>query len=192
MPRDFCDRGPKRTVLQKIQLKISGRDHALQEEEGVGWGSRRGGRSRDALEGKGPQRRPPERLSRRLGEVAKAAEGGYCRLQMPLKLARAVRGTVARHRLGALEGGGGGGRCPPSNASLDEGGGGGGSSYGCWALQYLRGRGVSGTGLRLRCGCTPSARGTAGGGPPTDTSTADLGTAREVCVQLVFVPVVCR
>ena len=32
---------------------------------------------------------------------------GYCRLQMPLKLARAVRGTVAGHRLGALEWGGG-------------------------------------------------------------------------------------
>ena len=28
--------------------------------------------------------------------------GGYCRLQMSLKLALAVRGTVAGHRLGAL------------------------------------------------------------------------------------------
>ena len=34
--------------------------------------------------------------------------GGYCRLQMPLKLALAVRGTVAGRRLGALEGRGGG------------------------------------------------------------------------------------
>ena len=34
--------------------------------------------------------------------------GGYCRLQMPLRLALGVRGTVAGHRLGALEGGGGG------------------------------------------------------------------------------------
>ena len=39
-------------------------------------------------------------------EVAKAVGGGYCRLQMPLSLAPAVRGTVAGHRLGALEGGG--------------------------------------------------------------------------------------
>ena len=33
--------------------------------------------------------------------------GGYCRLQMPLKLALGVRETVAGRRLGALEGGGG-------------------------------------------------------------------------------------
>ena len=33
--------------------------------------------------------------------------GGYCRLQMLLELALGVRGTVAGHRLGALEGGGG-------------------------------------------------------------------------------------
>ena len=36
--------------------------------------------------------------------VAKAVGGGYCRLQMPLRLALGVRGTVAGHRLGALEG----------------------------------------------------------------------------------------
>ena len=72
---------------------------------------------RDALEGKGYQRRPQEQLGRRLEEVAKAVGGGYCRLQMPLKLALGVGGTVARHRLGALEEGGGGPR-PPSNASL--------------------------------------------------------------------------
>ena len=46
------------------------------------------------------------RLPKRLG-------GGYCRLHMPLKLALAVRGTVAGRRLGALEGRGG---IPPSNA----------------------------------------------------------------------------
>ena len=40
-------------------------------------------------------------------EVAKAVGGGYCRLQMPLRLALGVRETVAGHRLGALEGGGG-------------------------------------------------------------------------------------
>ena len=60
--------------------------------------------------------RPQKRLGRRLEEAAKAVGGGYCRLQMPLKLALGVRGTVAGHRLGALEGGGG--TSPPSDASL--------------------------------------------------------------------------
>ena len=63
-------------------------------------------RTRAALEGKGPQRRPQRRLGRRLEEVVKAVGGGYCRLQMPLKRALAVRETVAGHRQGALEGGG--------------------------------------------------------------------------------------
>ena len=71
----------------------------------------------DAFEGKGPQRGPRRRLGRRLEEVAKAAGGGYCRLQMPLRLAVGVRGTVAGHRLGALEGGGQV-PLPLSNASL--------------------------------------------------------------------------
>ena len=62
---------------------------------------------RGALEGKGPQRRPNRRLGRRLEEVAKAVGSGCYRLQMPLKLAVAVRETVAGHRLDALEGGGG-------------------------------------------------------------------------------------
>ena len=62
--------------------------------------------TRGAFEGKGPQRWPQRRLGRRLEEVAKAVGGGYCRLQMPLRLALGVRGTVAGHRLGALEGGG--------------------------------------------------------------------------------------
>ena len=62
----------------------------------------------DALEGKGPQRRPQKRLDGRLEEVAKAVGGGYCRLQLPLRLALPVGGTVAGHRLGALEGEGGG------------------------------------------------------------------------------------
>ena len=61
---------------------------------------------RDALEGEGSERRPQRRFDRRLQEVAKAVGGGYCRLQRPLKLAQAVRETVAGHRLGALEGGG--------------------------------------------------------------------------------------
>ena len=71
----------------------------IQREEGGGGG---------ALQGKGPRRQPQRRLGRRLEEVTKAAEGGYCRLQMPSKLALGVRETVAGHRLGALEGGGGG------------------------------------------------------------------------------------
>ena len=66
-----------------------------------------GGSARDTLEGKGPQRGPQKRLGRRLEEVAKAVGGGYCRLQMPLRLALGVRETVAGHRLGALGGGGG-------------------------------------------------------------------------------------
>ena len=74
---------------------------------------------RDALDGKRPQRRPQRRLSRRLEEVAKAVGGGYCRLQMPLRLALAVRGTVAGHRLGALEGGGGGRTVPMHPWSRD-------------------------------------------------------------------------
>ena len=52
---------------------------------------------------KGPQRRPQKRFDRRLEEVAKAVVGYYCRFQMPLKLAVAVRETVSGHRLGALE-----------------------------------------------------------------------------------------
>ena len=61
---------------------------------------------RDALEEKGPQRHQ-KRLDTRLEEVAKAVVGGYCQLQMPLKLALAVMETVAGHRLGTLEGGAG-------------------------------------------------------------------------------------
>ena len=43
------------------------------------------------LEGKGPRRWPQKRLGRWLEEVAEAVEGGYCRLQLPLRLAFAVR-----------------------------------------------------------------------------------------------------
>ena len=56
---------------------------------------------------KSNSRRPQRRLDRRLEGVAQAVGGGYCRLHMPLRLALAVRETVAGHRLGALEGGGG-------------------------------------------------------------------------------------
>ena len=71
---------------------------------GIGRGRHMG--VRDTLEGKGPRRRPQERLDRRLEGVVEAVGGSYCRLPMPLKLALGVRGTVAGHRLGALEGGG--------------------------------------------------------------------------------------
>ena len=50
---------------------------------------------------------PQKRLDRRLEEVAKAVGGGYCRLQMPLRPALGVRGTVAGHWLGPLDGAGG-------------------------------------------------------------------------------------
>ena len=68
----------------------------------------------DALAGKGPQRRPQRRFDRGLEEVAKAVGGGYCRLQMLLKLALGIRETVAGQRLGSLEGGGVTSPPPPS------------------------------------------------------------------------------
>ena len=49
-----------------------------------------GGLARDALKNKGTQRRPQKQLDRRL------VGGGYCRLQMPWRLALAVRRTAAR------------------------------------------------------------------------------------------------
>ena len=52
----------------------------------------------DALEGKRPQRWPQRRLGRRLEEVAKAVGGGYCRLQMPLKLASSSQITHCARR----------------------------------------------------------------------------------------------
>ena len=59
------------------------------------------------LHWKSPQRQPQKWLDRQLKEDVKAVGGGYCPLQMPLKLALAVGKTVAGHRLGTLEGGGG-------------------------------------------------------------------------------------
>ena len=59
----------------------------------------------------GPQRR----VDRRLEEGAKAVGGGYCRLQMPLKLALAVRGQwLGVGWVPSTEGGG----TPPPHASL--------------------------------------------------------------------------
>ena len=55
-------------------------------------------RAREALEGKGPQGRPQSRFDGRLEAVAQAVGGGYCRLQMPLRLALGVGETVAGHR----------------------------------------------------------------------------------------------
>ena len=78
-----------------------------------GFGGWTGGR--DALEGKGPRRRSQKRLDRRLEEVAKAVGGGYCRLQMPLKLALGVKETVAGRWLGALKGEGGVTQCFAKN-----------------------------------------------------------------------------
>ena len=74
------------------------------------------------------QGRPQQRLGRRLEEVAKAVGGGYCRLQMPVRLALGVRGTVAGHRLGALEGGGG---TPPFQSIAGGAGGAADNDEGC-------------------------------------------------------------
>ena len=71
-----------------------------------------GATGRAAIKGKGPQRQSQQRLDRRLEEVAKAVGGGYCRLQMQLRLALAVWETPAGHRLGALKGGVGWGGAP--------------------------------------------------------------------------------
>ena len=68
---------------------------------------------------------PPCVVDGRLGAVAKAVGGGHWWLQMPLRVAFAIRGTVAGHRLGALDRGGG---VPPSQGI--PGGGGGGLAYG--------------------------------------------------------------
>ena len=65
----------------------------LEEQKGRGLG-------RDALEGKAPRRRLQKPVDRRSEDVAKAVGGGYCRLQMPLRLALGVRETVTGHRLG--------------------------------------------------------------------------------------------
>ena len=68
--------------------------------------------TRYALEGKGPRRRPLRRLDGRLEEAAKAVGGRLLSVTNAIEAALGVRGTVAGHRLGALEGGGGGGLPP--------------------------------------------------------------------------------
>ena len=47
---------------------------------------------RPQCKGKAPQRRPQTVLDRRLEEVAEAVGGGYCRLQLPLRLALGSQG----------------------------------------------------------------------------------------------------
>ena len=79
-----------------------------------------------ASEGTGPHDGLQRRLGRRLEEVAKAVGGGCCRLQMPLRPALGVGGTVAGHRLRALEGEGGGSQMPwrPGTGGQGQSGGG--------------------------------------------------------------------
>ena len=100
--------------------KWRGRGEKVLRVGGGGVEPPEGGRDRDALQGKGAQSWPQRRLDRRLEEVAEAVGGGYCRVQMPLRLALGVRGTVAGHRLGALEGEGG--NLPPFQCMPGEGG----------------------------------------------------------------------
>ena len=45
----------------------------------------------------------PEAMRQAVEGGCQSGWGGYCRLQMPLRLALGVRGTVAGHRLGALD-----------------------------------------------------------------------------------------
>ena len=82
------------------------------------------GSRRDALDWKRPQRRPQRRLGRRLEEVAKAVGGGYCRLQTPWELERAVRAGHPGGGGGGLAQGRGGGRSEksqgPKSALLHE------------------------------------------------------------------------
>ena len=106
----------EKSVQSSVHVRVS---DAQNREQAGQWGWWTVGR--DALERKGPRRRPQERLRGRLEKVVKAVGGSHCRLRMPLKLALGVTGTVAGHRLGALEGEGflppvgpmgGGGRQP--------------------------------------------------------------------------------
>ena len=114
----------------------------------------------DRLEGcvHGPQRRPQRRLDRQLEEVAKAVGGGYCQLQMPLKLAFAVMGTSAGHILGALKAG-----LPRPPIPMH-----------CWVCglwwDKTRSAGPATTGRQ----CGPTPRGGGGGGLAAETSRAGL------------------
>ena len=66
------------------------------------------GKEQGCVRRAGASEAAPEAVRQAVGEcLRQAVGGGYCRLPMPLKSALGVRGTVAGHRLGALEGGGG-------------------------------------------------------------------------------------
>ena len=82
----------------------------------------------------------PAAVRQAVGGGCRPVGGGYCRLQRPLKPALGVRGTVAGHKLGALEEGGGG-TSPHSNASLHTGEGHDNSSaahsWGCSCFALL-------------------------------------------------------
>ena len=63
--------------------------------------------SQGCIRREGTSEAAPESVRQSVGGgCPKRLGGGYCRLQMPLKLVLTVRETVAGHRLGALEGGG--------------------------------------------------------------------------------------
>ena len=123
-----------------------------------------------AVSREGTHRRPQKRLARRLEEIAKAVGGGYCRLQMPLGLARTVRETVVGRRLSAPEGG----LYLPPYQCIPEGGCEFFSRRGCGACDesfFLRGVGccaltardparaathhAPGPALHLSCPCPP-------------------------------------
>ena len=70
---------------------------------GVGGG---GGGGAECMRMEGTSEAAPETVRQALGGGCQSGWGGCCRLQMPLSLVLGVRGTVAGHRLGALEGGG--------------------------------------------------------------------------------------
>ena len=82
--------GSRAVPLQTTTGPSPSMDRSSAQSTAGGGGGHTGGHraeGRHAFEGKGPRRRPQNRLDGRLEEVAKAVGGGYCRLQMPLRLA---------------------------------------------------------------------------------------------------------
>ena len=78
---------------------------------GARWGPGVWAHTQGCIRGEGTPEGPQRRLDRRLGEVAKAVGGRYCRLQMPLNLALGVTETVAGHKRAPWRGAGV--TCPP-------------------------------------------------------------------------------
>ena len=190
-----CYRGPASCRLYDLLFLIEVR--YVHQEWGLKWS---GCKVRIRLwphlpEGKGPQRRPQRRLGRRLEEVAKAVEGGYCRLQMPLKPALGVRETVAGHRLGALKGGGGPSPLPMHPWRLPHGchhllsim-----SMHGAFTVRFVIAGSALGpasahcTGAPDSNGvCVPPGQGSQGGGgapPPTAVGHSNTSPALRLCV----------